>query len=59
VTDASCLNKGHGFNFASSMSYSRSDSIRQLVYEGMRTLFGESVLYYRSFGISSTLSGRS
>jgi hypothetical protein len=40
VTDAPCLNRGHGYGFASSAGYPRSDSVGLLVYNGMRTYSG-------------------
>jgi hypothetical protein len=40
VTGTSCLNKGHGYSFASSVGHPRSDSVGLLVYDGMRTYPG-------------------
>lgn len=37
VTGASCLNGGHGYNFARSVDHPRSGSTRLLVYDGMHT----------------------
>jgi hypothetical protein len=35
VTSTPCLNESHGYGFASSMGYSRSDLVGLLVYDGM------------------------
>jgi hypothetical protein len=40
VTSASCLNGVHGYDFASSVGHSRSDSAGLLVYDGTRTYPG-------------------
>jgi hypothetical protein len=55
VTITLCLNEGHIYGFASSVGPPRSDSIRLLVYEGMRTIFGVLVLYYRPLETVLTL----
>jgi len=56
VTGAPCLNWGHGYNFASSLGYPRLDLIGPLVYDGMHTISGAPVLYYRSIRTGPTLS---
>jgi len=48
----------HGYGFTSSMGYLRSDSIGLLVYDGMCTISGSPVLYYKSLGIALTLPMR-
>jgi len=40
VASVLCLNGGHGYGFASSMGHPRSNSVRLLIYEGMRTYPG-------------------
>jgi hypothetical protein len=40
VTDAPCLNKGHGYDFASSVGPPRSDSVGLLVNDSMCTYPG-------------------
>jgi hypothetical protein len=40
VTGAPCLNGGHGYDSASSVGHSRSDSIGLLVYDDMCTYPG-------------------
>jgi len=37
VTGTPCLNGGHGYGFGSSVGHPRSDLVRLLVYDGMRT----------------------
>lgn len=56
VTGAPCLN---GVRVTSSIGNSRSNSVDLLVYDDMRTIFGVSVLYYRSFRTVPTLLGKS
>jgi hypothetical protein len=46
------------YGFTSSVGYSRSNLIELLVYDGMRTIFRASVLYYKSIGIAPTLPMR-
>jgi hypothetical protein len=51
VTDAPWLNLGHDFGLdSSSVGHPRSNSIGLVVYEGMSTLSGASVLYIHSSG---------
>jgi hypothetical protein len=59
VTDAPCLNGGHGYDFASSVGHSRSNSVGLLVYDGIHTISGVLVLYYKSLETTPTLSGMS
>jgi hypothetical protein len=40
VTGAPCLNGGHGYGFASSVSHPKLDSVGLLVYDNMRTYPG-------------------
>jgi hypothetical protein len=40
VIGAPCFNRGHGYGFASNMGHPRSESVRLLVYDGMRTYPG-------------------
>jgi hypothetical protein len=40
------------------MGHPSSDSVGLLVYDGMRTIFRTSVLYYRNLGIAPILSRR-
>jgi hypothetical protein len=40
VTNASCLNKGHGYGFASNVGHPRSDSVGLPEYNGMHTYLG-------------------
>jgi hypothetical protein len=53
------LEWGQGYDFASSIGNLRSDSVGLLVYDSMRTIFGVSMLYYRSFRTAPTLLGKS
>jgi hypothetical protein len=50
VTDAPYLNRGHNYEFASSVSHPILDLVRLLVYDDMRIISGASVLYYRPSG---------
>jgi hypothetical protein len=40
VNGEACLNGGHGYGFASSVHHLRFDSVRQLIYDNMRTYPG-------------------
>jgi len=40
VTGAPCLNRGHGYDFASSVGHLRLELVRLLVYDSMRTYPG-------------------
>jgi hypothetical protein len=40
VTGTSCLNRGHGYDFGTSVGQPMSDSVKLLVYDGMRTYSG-------------------
>jgi hypothetical protein len=44
------LNRGHNYEFASSVSHPILDLVRLLVYDDMRIISGASVLYYRPSG---------
>jgi hypothetical protein len=55
VTGTPFMNMGHDYSFSSSVSYPRSDSVRLVVYDGMCTIFGALVLYYRSLETTLTL----
>jgi hypothetical protein len=58
VTSSPFTNEGHSYGFVSNVNHSRLDSIRLLIYDSMRTIFGAPVLYYKSLGTTPTLSGR-
>jgi hypothetical protein len=47
---------GHSYGFTNSVDHPRLDSIGLLVCDSMHAISGAPVLYYRSFGIVSTLS---
>jgi hypothetical protein len=42
VTNAPCLNEGHGYGFASNVGHLRWDSVRLLVYDVTHTIYGVS-----------------
>jgi hypothetical protein len=48
VTRVPYLNGGNGYGFTSSVGHPRSDLVGLLVYDGMCTISGAPVLYYRS-----------
>jgi hypothetical protein len=48
----------HGYHFVSSVDHPISDSVGLLVYDSMHTIYGKPVLYYKSFGTTSTLPRR-
>jgi hypothetical protein len=58
VTSSPFTNEGHSYDFASNVNHPMSDSIRLLIYDSMRTIFGALVLYYKSLGTTPTPSGR-
>jgi hypothetical protein len=58
VIGAPFTNGGHGYGFSSSVRHSRSNSVGLLVYDGMCTIFGAPLLYYRSLRTTLTLLGR-
>ncbi len=45
----------HGYEFATSVGHLKSDLVGLLVYDGMCTISGSPVLYYKSLGIVPTL----
>jgi hypothetical protein len=55
VTGALCLNGGNSYDFANSVGHPMSNSVRLLIYNGIRTISGRLVLYYRSLGTASEL----
>jgi hypothetical protein len=55
VTATLFKNRGHGYDFASSVSHPRSNSVELLVYDDMCTILRVLVLYYRSLGTAPTL----
>jgi hypothetical protein len=55
VNSAPFTNVGHGYGFASSVDHPRLNLVGLLVYDGMCTIFGVPVLYYRSLGTVPTL----
>jgi len=57
VTNVPFMNRGHHYGFASSVGHPRSNSVRLLVNDGIRTIYGAPVLYYRTIGTASTLPG--
>jgi hypothetical protein len=54
-TNTLFTNEGHGYGVASSVGHLRSDSVLLLVYDGMRSISEEPVLYYKSLEITLTL----
>jgi hypothetical protein len=59
VTGTPFTNGGNDFGFDNSVGHLRSDSAELLVYDGMCTISGASVLYYRSIEIAPTLPEKS
>jgi hypothetical protein len=52
------LNGGHGYDFTSSVGHLRLDSVGLLVYDGMCTIFGAPMLYFRSLWTMPTMPRR-
>jgi hypothetical protein len=51
-------NMGYSYDFTSSMGHLRPDSVGLLEYDNMRKIPRVLMLYYRSFRIVPTLSGK-
>jgi hypothetical protein len=47
--------RGYGYGFTSSVGHLRSDSVGLLAYDGIRKIYGASVLYYKALGTAPTL----